>query len=107
MSAGTVVYRREKDSLVGTWCHENIGGAISREIVSGVVPGATEGEWPVEIYAPDDSLMYSGVLESERFGESLRWEWSGNFAADGSAGKFLGIGQIINQDLLAGTFEQV
>jgi len=102
--AGMVVYRREGNELVGKWCHQTTGGMLAREVVSGVAPGAVEGQWPVQIFNTDNSPMYSGTLKSQRLSDGLKLEWNGTFA-NGSTGKFIGIGQILNSDLLVGTFE--
>jgi len=82
MKAGFVSYQRQGDQFVGKWSHENLGGKLADETVSGVAPGAVEGTWDVVIYnAPDPagnrSLMFEGTLSSEKCGESLKWRGRG------------------------------
>jgi hypothetical protein len=107
MQAGIVVYQRKGNQLVGQWSHEKIEGALANEIVHDVAPGALEGDWPVEIFAPDGSLYFTGRLSSAKWGGCVKLSWQGSFLADGTSARFEGIGYASGPDLLSATFEQI
>ncbi|MGA9580965.1 MAG: hypothetical protein WBR13_03215 [Allosphingosinicella sp.] len=107
MIAGIVFYRRQGDELVGRWSHATLGGRLADERVAGVAPGAVTGTWPVEIWDPAGKPMFSGELESVRFGECLRLSWRGKLLPAGTTALFEGIGCALDADTLCATFEQV
>jgi hypothetical protein len=107
MKAGIVYYHRKANSLFGKWSHTDFGGTLADEVVHEIESCATEGKWPVDIYAPDGTLMFKGHLESVRLGQSLKLEWTGRFTTNDTTGRFVGLGVIIDDNLIAATFEQV
>jgi mannose-6-phosphate isomerase-like protein (cupin superfamily) len=107
MRSGVVYYRREGNSLVGKWTHEDTSGRLGDEVVQNVEPGATEGAWPVEIYAPGGNLLFTGELKSTKLGDSLKLEWIGEFTEQRAEGRFSGIGIALTNDLIVASFEQV
>src|ERR1051325_461699 len=105
MKSGIVVYRRNRTMLKGRWAHADIGGLLAEEIVSEVPVGACEGDWPVEIFKPDGTLSFPGRLRSPRLGDCLKLTWQGNFVNGNKPGTFEGLGQQIDGELMAASFE--
>jgi hypothetical protein len=106
VSAGIVFYRRSGNSLVGQWSHEDTGGALANEVIRDVPPDTLEGDWPVEISAPDGTNYFSGRVKLTKFGSCLSLVWEGAFVASGKLARFDGIGYAIDADSLCATFEQ-
>jgi|SRR5271170_3044946 len=106
IKAGIVSYRRAGANFEGTWSHENIEGALAREIVYSVGAGDFLGEWSVTVFSPTGESIFSGTLKSEAFGQCLRLSWieAGAGTADP---KFVGIGRQLDPDFVVATFEPV
>jgi hypothetical protein len=107
MEAGIVVYRRRGSELHGRWSHSNEAGKLGRERVVGVEPGALTGNWPVEIVDAQDRRVFSGYLESVRFGECFKLTWRGGMFKTGAKVTFEGIGIALDGDTLCASFELV
>jgi hypothetical protein len=101
--SGIVVYRRKGTTLEGQWSHVRIDGKLAKEVVSDVPIGAYEGDWPVKVYMPDGQLQFTGRLRSTRLGDCLKLTWLG---PDGNAA-FQGLGQHIDGELMAASFEEI
>jgi hypothetical protein len=106
IKAGFVTYRRVGVNFEGNWSHENIAGVLARETVSGVGPGSFLGEWPVTVFMPAGTIIFSGKLKSEVLGKCLRLSWVDTTAGTPSI-KFVGIGWQLDADRIVATFEPV
>ena len=80
---------------------------LADEVVREVKAGSVEGDWPVEIHKLEGKLLFTGRLSSVRLGEALRFEWAGRFVDTGAEGRFIGIGLVLNNELIVASFEQV
>ena len=105
--AGVIVWKRAGRQLIGQWTHVTTGGLLASEIVSNIEPGATTGRWPVEIRAPDGTVIFEGELSSETLGQTLALEWRGRKLPSGDEGVFKGVGIVIDSDSIAASFEQM
>lgn len=105
--AGVIVFKRAGRQLIGQWTHVTIGGLLAGEIVSNVEPGVTTGRWPVEIRAPDGTVIFEGELSSEPLGQTLVLEWRGRKVPSGDEGVFIGVGIVVDSDSIAASFEQM
>jgi len=105
--SGIVVYRRNGTTLEGRWAHVSTGGLLAKEVVSDVPIGAYEGNWPVDILKPDEnSPFFTGRLTSTRLGDCLKLTWQGSFVPGNAQATFEGLGQQIDDELIAASFEQ-
>jgi hypothetical protein len=104
MQSGIVYYQRVGTSLVGKWSHEKINGVLADEVIQNVPAGSVEGLWPVEISMPGAGLIFKGQITISRFGESLRFEWSGTDLTKNTSAHYIGIG-IASGDLIFASFE--
>jgi hypothetical protein len=103
MKAGIVIYRRDGSSLSGQWTHQDIGGLLAKELVQNVPSGPMVGNWPVQVSAPDGSVIFTGWLQAATLGKSLLLTWDETMA--GGQPKFVGLGYQINDDLMVASFE--
>jgi hypothetical protein len=104
MAAGIVYYRRQGTTFAGRWSDASQHGALADELVRDVEPGATTGEWPVEVFLAAGPSIFTGTLSSAPLGECLQLTWRGKLSS-GKDAVFTGIGYAIDPDLICATFE--
>ncbi len=102
MSAGFIYYKQDGADLAGIWSHENEGGQMCRETVTGASLTSVDGTYPVEIWDKNSRKIYTGTLSIGPLGDCHRLTWEGEYL--GTSMTFVGIGRSVD-DMLVAVFE--
>jgi hypothetical protein len=105
-SAGLVVYRQTTEGWDGVWSHADVGGNLARELVSGADVAKLPGTWTVKIWAPDETLLFTGSLSASILGKCVKLAWTGQMSS-GELASFDGLGYRIDAATLAATFQKI